>query len=110
MIWRVELPNAVPLVMAGVRTATVAVVATATLAAYVDSGGLGRYIVDGFAVNDNAKVFAGGLLVALLAIALELLLALLQRAITSPGIRSEAKIKVRELATDRIAPGGAPAL
>jgi osmoprotectant transport system permease protein len=110
MIWHVELPNAVPLVMAGVRTATVAVVATATLAAYVDSGGLGRYIVDGFAVNDNAKVFAGGLLVALLAIALELLLALLQRAITSPGIRSEAKIKVRELATDRIAPGGAPAL
>jgi len=110
MIWHVELPNAVPLVMAGVRTATVAVVATATLAAYVDSGGLGRYIVDGFAVNDNAKVFAGGLLVALLAIALELLLALLQRAITSPGIRSEAKIRVRELATDRIAPGGAPAL
>jgi osmoprotectant transport system permease protein len=110
MIWHVELPNAVPLVMAGVRTATVAVVATATLAAYVDSGGLGRYIVDGFAVNDNAKVFAGGLLVALLAIALELVLALLQRAITSPGIRPEAKIRVRELATDRVAPGGAPAL
>ena len=74
--------------MAGVRTATVAVVATATLAAYVDSGGFGRYIVDGFAVNDNAKVFAGGLLVALLAIASSSLLALLQRAITSPGIRS----------------------
>jgi osmoprotectant transport system permease protein len=110
MIWHVELPNAVPLVMAGVRTATVAVVATATLAAYVDSGGLGRYIVDGFAVNDNPKVFAGGLLVALLAIVLELLLALVQRAVTSPGIRSEGKIKVRELATDRIAPGGAPAL
>jgi osmoprotectant transport system permease protein len=110
MIWHVELPNAVPLVMAGVRTATVAVVATATLAAYVDSGGLGRYIVDGFAVFDNAKVFAGGLLVALLAIVLELLLALVQRAVTSPGIRSEGKIKVRELATDRIAPGGAPAL
>ena len=59
MIWGVELPNAVPLIMAGVRTATVAVVATATLAAYVDSGGFGRYIVDGFAVNDNVKVFAG---------------------------------------------------
>ena len=100
MIWRVELPNAVPLIMAGVRTATVAVVATATLAAYVDSGGFGRYIVDGFAVNDNVKVFAGGLLVALLAIVLELLLALVQRAITSPGIRTEGKIKVRDLATD----------
>ena len=110
VIWHVELPNAVPLLMAGVRTATVAVVATATLAAYVDSGGLGRYIVDGFAVNDNAKVFAGGLLVALLAIAFELALAVLQRAITSPGIRSEAKIRVRNLATDRIPPGLGPVL
>jgi osmoprotectant transport system permease protein len=110
MIWHVELPNAVPLIMAGVRTATVAVVATATLAAYVDSGGLGRYIVDGFSVNDNPKVFAGGLLVALLAIALELLLAVLQRAITSPGIRQEGRIKVQDLATDRLTPAGAPAL
>jgi osmoprotectant transport system permease protein len=110
MIWRVELPNAVPLVMAGIRTATVAVVATATLAAYVDSGGFGRYIVDGFAVNDNVKVFAGGLLVALLAIALELVLALVQRAVTSPGIRTEGKIRVRNLATDRIAPATGPML
>ncbi len=110
MIWRIELPNAMPLVMAGVRTATVAVVATATLAALVDSGGLGRYIVDGKAVQDNAKVFAGGLLVALLALALDGLLALVQRAITSPGIRVEGKIKVRELATDRIAPTTGPAL
>jgi osmoprotectant transport system permease protein len=90
MIWRVELPNAVPLIMAGVRTAAVAVVATATLAAYVDAGGFGRYIVDGFAVNDNVKVFAGGLLVALLAILLESLLALVQRAITSPGLRPQS--------------------
>ncbi len=110
MIWRVELPNAVPLVMAGVRTAAVAVVATATLAAYVDAGGFGRYIVDGFAVNDNVKVFAGGFLVALLAIAIELVLALVQRALTSPGIRSEGRIKVRELATDRLAPATGPAL
>jgi osmoprotectant transport system permease protein len=110
MIWHIELPNAVPLIMAGVRTATVAVVATATLAAYVDSGGFGRYIVDGFAVYDNVKVFAGGLLVALLAIALEFVLALVQRAITSPGIRTEGKVRVRELATDRIAPGGVPSL
>jgi osmoprotectant transport system permease protein len=110
MIWRIELPNAIPLIMAGVRTATVAVVATATLAALVDSGGLGRYIVDGKAVQDNAKVFAGGLLVALLAIALEFLLALVQRAVTSPGIRAEGKIKVRELATDRLAPGAPPVL
>jgi osmoprotectant transport system permease protein len=83
----VELPLAVPLIMAGVRTAAVAVVATATLAAYVDAGGLGRYIVDGFAVQDNVKVFAGGFLVALLAIGVELSLALTQRLVTSPGLR-----------------------
>jgi osmoprotectant transport system permease protein len=110
MIWRIELPNAMPLVMAGVRTATVAVVATATLAALVDAGGLGRYIVDGKAVQDNAKVFAGGLLVALLALALDGLLALVQRAITSPGIRTKATIKVRDMATDRLAPNTGAAL
>ena len=81
-----------------------------TLAALVDSGGFGRYIIDGIAVNDNAKVFAGGLLVALLAIAFELVLALLQRAITSPGIRAEGRIKVRQLATDPIVPATGPAL
>jgi osmoprotectant transport system permease protein len=83
---RVELPLAMPLIWAGIRTATVAVVATATLAAYVDSGGFGRYIVDGFAVDDNVKVFAGGFLVALLAVGLELLLAGIQRRVVSPGL------------------------
>jgi osmoprotectant transport system permease protein len=84
---RVEVPMAVPLIMAGVRTATVAVIATATLAAYVDAGGLGRYIVDGVRLQDDVKVFAGGLLVALLALTVELALAGVQRGLTSPGIR-----------------------
>ena len=109
MIWHVELPNAVPLVMAGVRTAAVAVVATATLAAYVDSGGFGRYIVDGFAVNDNVKVFAGGLLVALLAIVVELLLALVQRAITSPGLRAHGREEIRARVQEELG-ATAPAL
>jgi osmoprotectant transport system permease protein len=101
MIWRVELPNAVPLIMAGVRTAAVAVVATSTLAALVDSGGFGRYIIDGFAVTDNVKVFAGGLLVALLAIALELVLALVQRWLTSPGLRRERRATMADAVTGR---------
>lgn len=83
---RVEVPLALPLVMAGVRTSAVQVVATATLAAVVASGGLGRYIVDGLAQRDFVEVFAGALLVALLAMATELSLALLQRA-ASPGVR-----------------------
>jgi osmoprotectant transport system permease protein len=86
VLMRVELPLAMPLIWAGVRTATIAVVGTATLAAIVDSGGLGRYIVDGLATFDQVKVFAGGLLVALLAIALELTLAAIQRRVVSPGL------------------------
>ena len=83
---RIELPLALPLVMAGVRTAGVQVVATATLAAVIAWGGLGRYIIDGFSQRDNVKVFAGALLVALLAIVVELGLALVQRLSLSPGL------------------------
>ena len=70
---RVELPLALPLIMAGIRTSAVAVVATATLAALVGWGGLGRYIIDGSRVQDDERLFAGALLVALLAICVELL-------------------------------------
>jgi osmoprotectant transport system permease protein len=70
---RVEVPLAMPVLMTGVRVAAVQVVATATLGALVAWGGLGRYIIDGFATRDTAEVFAGGVLVALLAVATELL-------------------------------------
>ena len=60
---RVELPMAMPVVMAGVRTAAVAVVATATLAAITGFGGLGRYVWDGIKEQDDVKLFAGALLV-----------------------------------------------
>jgi osmoprotectant transport system permease protein len=99
MLRRVEIPMAIPLIMAGVRTAAVAVIATATLAAYVDAGGLGRYIVDGFRVQDNVKVFAGGVLVAILAIGVEGVLALAQRALTSPGMRTAPTRRPRRFKT-----------
>ena len=87
---RVELPIAVPLVMGGIRTAAVQVVATATIAAQVGSGGLGRYIVEGFALGPsaNAEVFAGALLVAVFALATELAFALVQRAVTPAALRT----------------------
>ena len=81
----VELPLALPLILAGVRTSTVNVVATATLAAEVGSGGLGRYIVDGEGLQDFPQLLAGAILVALLAVVLEGLLALLQRRVTPPS-------------------------
>jgi osmoprotectant transport system permease protein len=86
-VFRVELPLAVPLIMAGVRTSAVQVVATATLAAVVAGGGFGRYIVDGLARNDQPRLVAGALLVAALALATEVLLAGLQRLLVPRGIR-----------------------
>lgn len=85
---RIELPLATPLILAGVRTATVQVVATASLAALVGGGGLGRYVVDGFALQDTTLIVAGAVLTAALAIVAEGVLALLERAATPPGLRS----------------------
>jgi osmoprotectant transport system permease protein len=83
---RVELPLSLPLVAAGLRTAAVQVVATATLAAYVGGGGLGRLIADGFGRADTPMTMAGGVLVAALALVVEVVLAALQRRLT-PGPR-----------------------
>jgi len=86
---RIELPIALPLLMAGVRTAAVQVVATATIAAFVGAGGLGRYIIDGRAVFDNTEIFAGALLVALLSLVTEVVLGTAQRVLTPRGLRAE---------------------
>lgn len=82
-----ELPLAAPLIVAGCRTAAVQVISTATLAALIGGGGLGRFIIDGFATNDSAEYIAGAVLVAVLAIATEAAFALIARA-TAPRIRS----------------------
>jgi osmoprotectant transport system permease protein len=83
---QVEIPVALPVLLAGVRTAAVQVVATATLAAIVAWGGLGRYIIDGLAQQDSVQVFAGAVLVAVLSIVTELFLALAQRLVVSAGL------------------------
>jgi osmoprotectant transport system permease protein len=90
---RVELPLALPLVMAGIRTSAVQVVATATLAAETAWGGLGRYIVDGLSQRDNVQIFAGALLVALVAIVTELTLAGVQRLLVPGGMRPTDSVK-----------------
>ena len=87
-VLRVELPLAVPLIMAGVRTSAVQVVATATLAAIIAGGGFGRYVIDGLAQQDYTKLFAGAVLVALLALATEVSLSGLERVLVPEGIRS----------------------
>jgi len=84
VLMRVEVPNAAPLLVGGVRGATLQVVSTATIAAFVNLGGLGRYIFDGLAVRDYGRVMVGALLVTLLALALDALLARAVRA-SRPG-------------------------
>lgn len=79
VLFQVELPLALPLIMTGLRLALIQVVATATIAAYVSFGGLGRYVFDGLAQRDLVQVLGGAVLVAVLAVALDLLLAGLQR-------------------------------
>jgi osmoprotectant transport system permease protein len=83
---RVELPLAAPLIVAGVRTSAVNVIATAPLGALVAHNGLGRYIIDGLAIQDYPQVVGGAILVALSAIAAEILLGLYERRVT-PGRR-----------------------
>jgi osmoprotectant transport system permease protein len=94
ILGRIEIPLAVPVIIAGLRTAAVTVVATATLAALVGGGGLGRIIVDGLAVRDLPQVFAGAVLVAVLAISVEVAFAVVQRLVaprtTSSGRRAGA--------------------
>lgn len=72
VLGRIELPLALPLILDGLRTASVNVVATATLGAIVAGGALGRYIVDGLALQEYDRLFAGALLVAILAILTQL--------------------------------------
>ena len=84
---RVELPVGLPVILAGVRTAAVQVVATATLGAVFGTGGLGRYIIDGIAQRKEEEVFAGAILVAGLSIGTELVFELLERRAVSPGVR-----------------------
>lgn len=89
-VLRVELPLAVPLLMAGIRTSAVQVVATATLAALIAGGGFGRYVIDGIDEQDYAKLVAGAILVAALALGTEFGLGGLERLLVPRGIRLQS--------------------
>jgi osmoprotectant transport system permease protein len=86
VLWKVELPVAMPLIMAGIRTSTVQVVATATLAAFVGLGGLGRYLIDGLSQRDLPQVVGGAVLVAVLSLLTELALGRVQTLVVSRGL------------------------
>lgn len=97
VLFRVELPNALPLIVGGIRSAVLQVISTATIAAFVALGGLGRFIIDGLAVRDFPQMIAGSVLVAALAVVADLLLAGLQRLLVSPGLQQAAGAGGRNL-------------
>jgi osmoprotectant transport system permease protein len=93
VLFQVELPVALPLIILGLRTAAVQIVSTATIAAYVGLGGLGRYIFDGLARREYEVMIGGAVLSVLLALGTEALFVGLQRLIVSPGVRQRATVK-----------------
>jgi len=86
----VELPNALPIVVGGIRNAALQVISTATIAAYVGLGGMGRYLFDGLSLRDYPRVVGGAIVVAVLAVLIDLLLGGLQRLVVSPGVDGRA--------------------
>ena len=88
---QVEVPIAMPLILVGLRTSAIFVVATATIAAYIGLGGLGRFIIDGLASSQYGPVAGGALLVVILAIIVLALFAGLSRLVVPAGLRKQAK-------------------
>jgi osmoprotectant transport system permease protein len=93
ILTQVELPLAMPLLVGGLRSATLQVVATATIAAYYAGGALGRYLIEGLRNQDYLRALIGAILVAALALLLDALLAVVQRLVTPRGVsRGEMRI------------------
>jgi len=88
VLWGIELPLAVPSIMTGIRSGASQIIATAPLAAIFGGPGLGRYMVEGYAQRNYPMMWAGVVLVGILFGVTELTLALLQRRLTSPGVRT----------------------
>ena len=104
VLTRVEIPNALPLILGGLRTATLQIVATATIAAYASLGGLGRYLIDGIKVRQFHIALVGAILVTVLALLLDGLLAMsvwaalpgtwrLRRPIPQPLLDDEVQLE-----------------
>ena len=89
ILGKVEIPLALPLMIGGVRSAVLQTIATATVVAFLTNGpGLGRYILDGLPVRDYAQMLAGSIIIIVLALLLEGVFSLLQRAVVPRGVQA----------------------
>jgi osmoprotectant transport system permease protein len=92
VLFKVEIPAAMSLILLGLRTAAIQIVATATVAAYVSLGGLGRYIFDGFQRQDYQAVVGGSVLVVMLAVIVAGVFLALRQFLVPPGVRQRGKV------------------
>lgn len=88
ILFRVEVPNALPVLMGALRLAVLQVIATVAVVSVINLGGLGRYLIDGIAVQDYPQVLGGAVVIAALAIVVDAVLALVQRIAVSPGLKT----------------------
>ncbi|MGN9839114.1 ABC transporter permease [Nonomuraea sp. H19] len=93
VLGRVLVPVALPLILLGCRLSAIQIVATTTVAAYTGLGGLGRYVIDGFATKDYSSVVGGSVLIVLFALVVQILFTLAQRVTVSPGVSRRLKVR-----------------
>lgn len=91
ILFRAELPNALTVMFGGFRTGVLQVIATVSVVAYINLGGLGRYLFDGLVLSDFPQMLGGSLLIAALAIAVDLVLSLFQRLFLTPGAARQSR-------------------
>ncbi|KQM61155.1 MULTISPECIES: ABC transporter permease [unclassified Agreia] len=108
IVRKVEVPLGLPLLIGGLRSATLQVIATATLADYVGAGGLGRFIFVGLKSNDYSQMLAGSLLVIALALLSEGIFAVLQKLVVPRGVVANQNTDVRTPSSRRVAVVGSP--
>ncbi|GHO43252.1 ABC transporter permease [Ktedonospora formicarum] len=91
IITRVQAPLVMPIIAAGIRTSSIQIIATATLAAFIGADGYGVYIVDGLYNLNNTEILAGAIPVALIALVVEIFMEILQRVLTPAGLREQQR-------------------
>jgi osmoprotectant transport system permease protein len=111
ILLRVEVPNGLQVILGGVRAAVLQVIATAAVVAFINLGGLGVFLVEGTQLADYGRLFGGAVVITVLAIAVDLLLGLVQRLAIPPGLRAAGSQKTRDSGRQKAvagAQGGTP--
>ncbi len=109
IVGRVEVPLGLPLLIGGIRSGVLQVVATATLAAYVSGGALGVFIFEGFSTRNYAEALGASILVTVLALVLEGIFALIQRLVVPRGVVAKEPTEIRTRSSRPVAVAGLPA-